>query len=89
MSPCRLVAKDIFRKICDEKIPWDKELPPGITKTWLKWEKVLSSYVEIPRPITSVQEKITEIELHLFGDASIIGTSAVAYVVIQQTSSTT
>ena len=54
MSPCRLVAKDIFRKICDEKIPWDKELPPGITKTWLKWEKVLSSYVEIPRPITSV-----------------------------------
>ena len=52
-------------------------------------EKVLPSYVEIPRSITSVQEKIKEIELHLFGDASIIGTSAVAYAVIQQTSSKT
>ena len=58
-------------------IPWNKELPPEITKTWSKWEKVLPSYVEIPRPITSVQEKIREIKLCLFGDASIIGTSAV------------
>lgn len=29
-------------------------------------------------PITSVQEKTREIELYLFGDANIIGTSAVA-----------
>ena len=36
ISPCTLVAKDVFRKICDEKIPWGKELPPEITKTWLK-----------------------------------------------------
>ena len=89
ISSCTLVAKDVFRKICDEKTHWDKELPPEITKTWLKWENVLPSYVEIPRPITSVQEKIREIELHLFGDASIIGKSTVAYAVIQQTSSTT
>ena len=47
-SPCTLVAKDVFHKICDEKIPWDKELPTEIAKTWLKWEKVLPSYVEIP-----------------------------------------
>ena len=36
ISPCTLVTKDVFRKICDEKIPWGKELPPEITKTWLK-----------------------------------------------------
>ena len=36
ISPCTLVAKDIFRKIFDEKIPWSKELPPEIIKTWLK-----------------------------------------------------
>ena len=89
ISPCTLVAKDIFRKICDEKIPWDKELPPKIVKKWLNWEKVLPRYIEIPRTITSIQEKIKEIELHLFGDASIIGTSAVAYTVIKQSSSTT
>ena len=47
------------------------------------------SFTKMPRYITSVQERIKEIELHLFGDASIIGTSAVAYSVIQQTSSKT
>ena len=89
ISPCTLVAKDIFRKICDGKIPWDKELPPEIVKKWLNWEKVLPRHLEIPRTITSIQEKIKEIELRLFGDASIIGTSAVAYAVIKQSSSTT
>ena len=67
ISPCALVAKDLFWKICDKKIPWDKELPPELTKTWLKWVKVLPSYVKIPRPITSVHMKIREIELHLLG----------------------
>ena len=62
-----------------------QDLPP-VFKRKLKWEKVLPSHVEIPRSTTSVQEKIKEIELHLFGDASIIRTSAVAYTVIQLTS---
>ena len=39
--------------------------------------------------MTSVQERIKEIELHLFRDASIIGTSTVAYAVTQETSSKT
>ena len=68
ISPCTLVAKDGSRKVCFEKIPWDKDLPP--------------------RSITRVQGKIKEIEFHLFGDASVIRTSAAAYV-IQQTSSKT
>ena len=78
ISPCTLVVKDLynFYKICDEKIPWHKELPPEFTKTWLKWEKVLPSYVKIPNLITSVQKKIREIEVNLFGNASIIGKSS-------------
>ena len=72
-------SKIFFRKICDIKIPWDKELLLEIKKTWLKWEKVLPSYFDIPRPMTSVQEKHRGIELHLFEDGSMIGTSAVAY----------
>ena len=56
---------------------------------WLKWEKVLPSYLQIPRLITSVQKKIREIELLLFRDASIIGASTFANTVIHQTSSTT
>ena len=48
----------------------------------VKREKYLASYSEIPRPIISVQEKIREIGLHLFGDASTIGTSPVAYMLL-------
>lgn len=33
--------------------------------------------------------KLLEIELHLFGDATIIGTSAVAFTVVKECSSTT
>ena len=79
----------LFLKSFVEKISWDKEIQPEITNIWLKWEKVLPSYLEIPRLIIAIQEKIREIELLLFGNASIIGTSAIAYTVIQQTSSTT
>ena len=68
-----------FLKSSDEKMSWDKELPPEITNIWLKWEKVLPSYVEKPRLIIIVQEKVREIEFLLFGDASIIGRSAVSY----------
>ena len=78
ISPCTLVAKGVFCKICDKKIPWNKELLSEITKTWLKWDKILPSYFEIPRSITSNQEKIREIELHLFVNASKIGISSVA-----------
>ena len=51
-------------------------------KDLVKREKYLASYSEIPRPIISVQEKIREIGLHLFGDASTIGTSPVAYMLL-------
>ena len=55
----------------------------------VKRKKYLASYGEIPRPIINVQEKIRETALHLFGDASTIGTSPVTYAIIQQTSTTT
>ena len=54
-------------------------------KDTVKAVKILPSYFEIPRPITSVQARIRKIEHHLFGNASIIGTIVVAYAVIQQT----
>ena len=56
-------------------------------KDTVKAVKILPSYFEIPRPITSVQARIRKIEHHLFGNARIIGTIVVAYAVIQQTSS--
>ena len=40
ISPCTLVGKDAFRKVCEEKMLWEKELPPEITKKWLKGKNI-------------------------------------------------
>lgn len=40
-------------------------------------------FVEIPRAIININEKLLEIELHLFEDETIIVTSAVACAVIK------
>ena len=32
ISPCTLVAKGVFCKICDEKTPWNKELPQRLQR---------------------------------------------------------
>ena len=48
---------------------------------WIKWVKGLNIKMELPRSI-SIRETITNIEKHLFSDASINGVCTVAYPVI-------
>lgn len=38
-------------------------------------------FVEIPRAMTNIKEKLLDIELNLFGDARVIRESAGAYAV--------
>lgn len=66
-----------------QKILWHKEFPPSIKNKWSPWEQDLSSFTEIVGAITNINEKHLEIELHLFGDAGLFGTSAVANAVIK------
>ena len=42
--------------------------------------------VQIPRSLTLKQEPINSVDLHIFGDASILGYCAVAYAVVNQPS---
>ena len=51
---------------------------------WLKWIICLKTYIKIPRSIPIKNEPITEINIHLFSDASIDGVSTVAYTVVYQ-----
>ena len=46
-------------------------------------------FIEIPWALTDINEKLLEIELQLFGDVNMFGTSAVACTVIKQSSSST
>ena len=54
-----------------------------IENKWVKWVDGLNIKIEIPRSI-SVRETITNIEIHLFSDASINRLCTVAYAVIYQ-----
>ena len=85
ISPVLLVGKILYRNLCDLKIPWDKEIPKEIENKWVKWVESLNIKVEIPRTITSVREKLSHIDIHLFGDASAKGVCTVAYARIFQT----
>ena len=65
---------------------WDAPLSPALKQLWLKWEHSLPQQVNCPRALTSVQERIEEIELHAFGDASGKGVAAAVYTIIKQES---
>ena len=50
-----------------------------IVKKWEKCEKKLSTKVSIARTINFSQEVLEIIDIHVFGDASFLGTCAVAH----------
>ena len=80
-SPVLLIGKILFCNFYDLKIPWDKEIPQEIENKWVKWVNGLNIKIEIPRSI-SIRETITDIDIHLFSDASINGVCTVEYAVI-------
>ena len=84
VAPILLTGKNIFHEICDRKIPWDKVLPYDLKKKWEKWLQSLPKEISVPRSITSLGRAITSLEVHGFGDASVIGCSALVYLVIHQ-----
>ena len=53
-------------------MPSDKELLLSIKNKWVAWDQYLPCFIEIPRAITNINQKLLEIVLHLFGDASMI-----------------
>ena len=57
-------------------------------KKWDKWEKKVPAKVNAPRAVNLSQEVLEMIDIHVSGDASLLGTCAVAYAVIRQPSGT-
>ena len=86
ISPAHLIGKLLYREICELKIPWDDLVPQTIKNKWEKWKVDIVNTVEIPRSLALKQEPINSIDLHVFGDASILGYCAVAYAVVNQPS---
>ena len=89
VAPVTLTGKQIYREVCEAKIPWDIPLNNNLLQVWKHWEQQLPVEYEVPRSITLYQEEIEEVELHAFGDASGQGVGAAVYSVVRQRSGTT
>ena len=88
-SPLLLQGKQIYRGVCDLKLPWDAELKGVIKQRWERWENTLSEEVTVPRAVAPFQESIGTMEIHGFGDASGEGLCAAVYTVTKQPSGMT
>ena len=86
ISPAHLIGKISYREICWSKISWDKSVPQTIKLKWEKWKLNIVNKVEIPRSLTLKQEPLNSVDLHYFGDTSILRYCAVAYAVVSQPS---
>ena len=89
IAPLTLTGKQIYRDVCEAKKPWDALLNNEHLKRWRRWELQLPREQQVPRPIVHYREKVQEVELHSFGDASISGVGAAVYAVVRQESGTT
>jgi hypothetical protein len=86
ICPVTLVGKCIFRDCCEAKLSWDKLISGELLRRWITFVKNLPHAVAVPRALTTFRESIDFVELHVFGDASKLGTGAVAYAVVHQPS---
>ena len=86
ISPAHLIGKILYREICESRISWDESLSQTIKLKWEKWKIDIVNKVEIPRSLTLKLEPITSVDLHIFGDESILGCCAVANAVVSQPS---
>ena len=76
----------MYREICESRISWDESVPQTIKLKWKKWKLYIVNKVQIPSSLTLKQEPINSVELHIFGDANILGYYAVAHAVVSQPS---
>ena len=83
------MGKQIYREMCDAKVPWDGELPEEISKRWEAWQVGIPTDITVPRTFAPLFHPISAITLHGFGDASNNGVSAAVYAVVEQGETTT
>ena len=76
----------MYREICESRISWYESVSQTTKLKWEKWKLDIVNKVEIPRSLTLKQEPTNSVDLHIFGDASILGYCAVAYAVVSQLS---
>ena len=73
----------------DLKIPWGEEIPDILKRKLKKWvQDTSSNRIALPRAIPLKLESVTVIDLHVFGDVSILANCAIVYAIVYQPSIT-
>ena len=86
VAPLMVQGKFVYRDVCNGKVAWDAPLPPHPASKWSRLQRELPPEITVPRTTTLKQEKIEEIELHTFGDASKQGVAAPVHAVVKEAS---
>ncbi len=62
VSPSTLIAKMLYREMCEAKLPWDGELNERFKQRWKQWGALISKELTIPRTLVlSWSNRIREI----------------------------
>ena len=74
----KLLVQELWRLRCD----WDDDINPDLAACWERWKAGARQVgcVQVPRQFNSSTDSITEIQLHVFGDASELAYGSVAYL---------
>ena len=84
VSLITLIRKQFYRDICDDKIPWDTQLPGPLLKRLKDWNSALTENLTVPRTFAPYHQQISSLTLHAFGNASAQGVSAAVYAIAHQ-----
>ena len=77
--------KGSYRELCDKKLHWDPKIPQILKKNIKKWVNDITKIpIKIPRSIPTNKKSITSVDLHVFGDASVLGNCAAVYAAVIQ-----
>ena len=79
VSPTTLQGKIMYREICESNVAWDGELPKPLKKRWDNWSATLPEHFTISRTLAPYLQRIKEVTLHAFSDASNDGVSETVY----------
>jgi len=63
-SPTSLIGKQLYHDICDNKTPWDIQLPESLLKRWRDWNSTLREDLVVPRALNPYHQSISQLTLH-------------------------
>lgn len=86
IAPVVVIGKIFMQKLWKSGLDWDEELTPNLLHEWLRYKNDLSQVKVISIPRWLHTKKDSQVELHVFADASSVAYAAVVYMrVVDQT----